>query len=300
MPTFDGREAYSFSTTSPGQAPVGVWAAAGVPTNAPLIQTRNATGAIVTTINADGEVVAPKATITTLAATTATLTTATITTLSGTPSLPSGATATTQAVGDNSTKIATTAFVNTSISAPSAFMVTPFLPVIAAGTATVMVGDKTYFQYIGRASDNWTTCTGIVYYLKTQLVANVDPSSDFAEFSLWKGTPSYAASPIPATLTRLGFVDCYTGPQFIHAANAMLSVPITSLTISPGDDLWLGTSQHAQTLAQFVGNTIDAWGLGVTLIADGRSSTIGTAGVLSSGITLNTTVSGVAALVYFS
>lgn len=300
MPTFDGREAYSFSTTSPGQAPIGVWAAAGVPTNAPLIQTRNATGGIVTTINADGEVVAPKATITTLASTTATITTATITTLSGTPSLPTGATATTQAVGDSSTKIATTAFVNTSISAESAFMVTPFLPPLATTTQTVMVGDKTYFQYIGRAPDNYTSCVGIVYYLGTQLVANVDPSSDFAEFSLWKGTPSYAASPVPAQLTRLGFVDCYTGPQFIHAAGAMLSVPIASLTILPGDDLWLGTSQHAQTLAQFEANVIDRFGFGLTLIADGRSSTIGTLGVLSAGITLNTTVAGVAALLYFA
>lgn len=52
------------------------------------------------------------------------------------PVLPNGTTATTQSAGDNSTKVATTAYVNSIGSAPAYSSIAGFLPTSIAGTAT--------------------------------------------------------------------------------------------------------------------------------------------------------------------
>lgn len=184
----------------------------------------------------------------------------------------------------------------TNIQQQSAFMVTPLLQPFASTTNTIQTGDKTYFQYIGRVNTTKTTCN-VIYYLNTSFIANENPLTDWAEISVWTGMPAYSGTYIPATLTRRGFVDCMTLAQFLHAPG-ILSAAITLTGVGPGDDLWVGTGSNGGTPAQFEALMIDRFGTGLTLIADGRSSTIGTDGVLlGNALTINSTVSAPAILV---
>lgn len=184
------------------------------------------------------------------------------------------------------------------IQMPAAFYTTPLLVPRDASTATVLADDKTYFQYIGRINASKGSAI-VCYYLKTSLVANIDPGTDWGEVSIWKGIPLSGA--VPASLLRLGYTDCYTNPQFKASPGSLtVSVAWTSSNSPAGSDLWVGFGSKAGTNAQFEALTINRFAYPITLVADGQSSTLGTGGLLSAGMTVNSTVAAPAILVFLA
>ena len=78
--------------------------------------------------------------------------------LSGTPALPNGTTATTQTAGDNTTKLATDAFVTTAVTNAIAGV----NPAIAVSAATTAAADTSAWTYANGASGVGATFTGPV------------------------------------------------------------------------------------------------------------------------------------------
>lgn len=185
---------------------------------------------------------------------------------------------------------------------PSAFLTTQLLPPLATTTATALADDKTYFQYIGRINKSCGSCR-VAYYLKTSLIPNVDPATDWGEIAVWKGVPTDPAttSGIPASLFRLGFIDCNTEAQF-QASPGLLSAVVswTSSNCPAGSDLWVSFGSKAGTNAQFESTVINRFGFGIALRADGQSSTLGTTDLVASGLSINSTVGSPVVTVWFS
>lgn len=174
---------------------------------------------------------------------------------------------------------------NVGIVSPHAHMFTsgPW-GLFASTTATILVTDTTYFQYIGTINKT-TKSASVVYYLKTTLAS----TPVYGEIAIFKGAVGVGAA--PASLTRLGYVDCNTSAQFTHAPGLLtVTVNLTTTTI-PGDDLWIAFASKGGTPAQFEGLVIDRLATGFFCSVAGQPSVITSPCVTAA---VNSTVSGVA------
>lgn len=175
---------------------------------------------------------------------------------------------------------------NVGIVPPTAHMWTPGpWGLFASTTATIFVTDTTYFQYIGTIYKT-TRSVKVVYYLKTPLTATIV----YGEIAIFKGALGVGVA--PASLTRLGYVDCNNSSQFTHAAGILSATVNLSTATQPGDDLWLAfASKTSGNVAQFEGLVIDRLATGFFCSVAGQPSAI-TSPCTTAAV--NSTVSGVA------
>lgn len=104
-------------------------------------------------------------------------TTGTAANLSGTPTVPNGTSATTQSAGDNTTKLATTAFVTTAdnlkanIASPT-FTGTPAAPTATAGTNTTQVATTAFVTTAALPKVSYKTITEVRAFASGDVTAN--------------------------------------------------------------------------------------------------------------------------------
>lgn len=175
--------------------------------------------------------------------------------------------------------------VNVGITPSYAHMWTPGpWGLFASTTATVLVSDTTYFQYIGTIYKT-TRSLKVVYYLKTTLATGIT----YGEIAIFKGAVGVGVA--PASLTRLGYLDCNVSSQFTHAPGLLTATISLTTATQPGDDLWIAFASKATTAAQFEALVIDRLATGFFCSVSGQPSVI-TSPCTTAAV--NSTVSGVA------
>jgi hypothetical protein len=193
--------------------------------------------------------------------------------LSGTPALPNGTTATTQSAADNTTKLATTAYVDTGLGGKQPL--DSDLTTIAGLTATTG-------NMILSASSAWTSATPATVKTALGLTIGTDVQAYDADLTAWAGktAPSGAAVGTTDTQTltnkrvtsRVGTtassatpsIDCDLYDAYDITA---LAAAITSVTIT-------GTPTHDQTLSIRIkdNGTARAMATGSSIISSGVAS----------------------------
>lgn len=209
-------------------------------------------------------------------ATSATLsnnTTGTAANLSGTPALPNGTTATTQSTGDNSTKLATDAFVQAAlpllksvtftISAANLILsdqtnpsFTPFTLVTPGGSQVVIVNSLT-FSYTG-GSHGWVGGSGQVGYNESGSVVSAPSGGAFppSDALLRDGstpisvfTPAAASSYDP-TGVCIGKTLIFSA-ESVYQTGPILTAQVTSgnagTGYAPGDQFTVNTGDESNT-----------------------------------------------------
>jgi hypothetical protein len=152
--------------------------------------------------------------------------------LSGTPALPNGTTATTQAAGDSTTKLATDAFVQTAITLP-AFQTTPNM------TATMtLIQNKTNLTTL-YLPGNLTT-SGVWFYIGT----TADNTANLYDIGIYNSSGTL--------LTHLGAT---AGTTFAPAAAVWKRLAWTGGAVTiPAGKIFIGVTTNAATPA-----AIGAW-----------------------------------------
>lgn len=228
-------------------------------------------------------------------------------TLSSTTVLPNGTTATTQAAGDNTTKVATDQFVTTAV----ANAIAGVNPAVAVQAATTTAGNTSGLTYLNGVSGVGATFTGVANTALTvdgftftalgqRLLVKNDTQSPSGAFNGIYFVTQIQTAIVPIILTRA--LD-YDQPSDINNTGA---IPVVNGTVNALTS-WLLTSTVATigtdplTYAQFsYGNgvfpsysvTVSAWISGSvgTSTATGRAQTVGKQTNGSAVITLSGTI----------
>lgn len=220
-------------------------------------------------------------------------TTGTAAGLSGTPALPNGTTATTQANSDGSTKVATTAFVQSIMTSLAQGI--QFKPTATVAATTALAAGAYANGTAGVGATFTVTATGVQTIDGHALALNdlvlLTAQASAFQNGLYTVTTA-GASGISLVLTR--HVDMDTAGEFSGAM-----IPVGSTGTAYGNSLWLANPSGTVTVGTTVipmtelnkaadliagsgisisGNTISATGSGVAkytaLIGDGTSTSI--------------------------
>lgn len=199
--------------------------------------------------------------------------------LSGTPALPNGTSATTQGAGDNSAKLATTAYVD-------AINVSPALDwgkgFTTAGGQTVPFNTTTsHANVFGIYVDQAVKCSGITVY-----VALADNSATTYDIGLYNGVAGSSNNLVAHT-------GAVAGSTYFGTASSYVTVPFGStVTLTPGRYYLALYANAAGAPLTLAGNTAADWefyhlnGVSITPASGGLPATLtGPADAITSSAT---------------
>lgn len=128
-------------------------------------------------------------------------------------------------------------------------------------TVTVAVTNTSYFVYLGRVSQAFTT------FAARYRVTTAAVTITWAEIGIFKGAIALGAA---ASLSRVGFTDCAA----IINSTGQKTTNIALTGVAAGDDLWFAYGSQATTPAQFRGGLADDLQSGRFQSFAGRISTM--------------------------